>query len=352
MRTPLLLAVLALAAAGCATDGDHAAPSSSLGRSTTTVDPSAAADGRVATAPPVPSAGCGSRSVAAVSLEHRTLPNSERWYLLTVPTAHDGTTPLPIVLDFHGLSEGADVHTRTSQLGPYAEAHGFIAVFPNGSGSPVHWDVGLDRTSNPDLVFVDQLLDQLETDLCVDTSRVYAMGLSNGALLSSTIACSMADRFTAVAPVAGLVAPERCAPARPMPVLGFHGTVDPILLFNGGVGTRLGNVLAGGGKQETPIPEADLHGEGYPANAAAWATRNGCTRQPTDTNRTATVIERTWTCPAGAAVVFDIEVGAGHSWPGSSFMKSIEQIVGPTDMSIDATDLIWRFFQRFALPSR
>jgi len=351
-HTLLLLAVVTLVAAGCGTNDDHAAPATTAAASTTTTDPRAANDGQVATSAPVPSAGCRSRSVAPVSLEHRTLPGSDRWYLVTVPTAHDGTTPLPVVLDFHGLSEGADLHSHTSQLGPYAEAHGFIAVFPNGTGSPVHWDVRLDRAANPDLVFVDQLLDQLESDLCVDTSRVYATGFSNGALLSSTIACALADRITAVAPVAGLVAPERCQPARPVPVRGFHGTVDPILLFNGGVGGRLGNVLAGGSTQETPIPEADLHGKGYPANAAAWATRNGCTGEPTDTDRTPTVIERTWTCPAGAAVVLDLEVGAGHSWPGSAFTKSIEKIVGPTDMSIDGTDLIWRFFQRFALPAR
>jgi polyhydroxybutyrate depolymerase len=277
------------------------------------------------------------------------VPGSDRWYLLTVPAAHDGDTPLPVVMDFHGLGEGAEVHAGTSGIGPYAEAHDFVAVLPNGTGSPVRWSGVLDRDANPDLAYVDAVLDQLEVDLCIDTSRVFATGFSNGALLSSTIACTMADRFTAVAPVAGVVRPAGCEPARPVPVLAFHGTADPILLFNGGVGSRLGRAFGGDGEEE-PIPEADLDGAGYPAGAAAWAAGNGCDPHPATSDLTPSVLERVWDCPDGGAVVFEIMVGAGHSWPGSAFTQSIQQIVGPTDMSIDGTDLIWRFFQRFALP--
>ena len=55
--------------------------------------------------------------------------------------------------------------------------------------------------------------------------------------------------------------------------------------------------------------------------------------------------------PADAPVEFLVVQGGGHSWPGSEFGKAAESIVGPTDMSIDATDVIWKFFQRFALPA-
>lgn len=352
LRRPYLLTLVAAAVLGaaCSSGDDSSAPTTTAESTTTTAAVFAAPEGEVATSAPVPSAGCGTSTAAAVSLEKRTLPDSDRWYLLTVPVAHDGATPLPVVLDFHGLSEGAEVHARTSGIGPYAEAHDFVAVLPHGTGSPVRWSIEPDRTANADLVFVDQLLDQLETDLCLDTSRVYATGLSNGALLSSAIACAMADRFAAVAPVAGIAAPDRCEPSRPVPVIGFHGTADPILLFNGGVGTRLSNALSGKPQDEAPIPEADLDGAGYPANAATWAERNGCTSDHVDTERTPSMIERAWDCPDDAVVLFDIAVGGGHSWPGSEFMNGIPQIVGPTNMSVDGTEVIWRFFQRFALP--
>lgn len=263
------------------------------------------------------------------------------------------------MLDFHGLSEGAEVHRMMTSFSPKAQEDGFIVAFPNGTGSPVRWQVAADRTANPDLVYTGAVLDQLEADLCVDTSRVYATGLSNGAMISSAIGCTMADRFAAIAPVAGVLDPTGCPKGRALPVLTFHGTDDPILLFNGGVGARLNNTLGktsgndtGTTIPEAPLAKADLDGAGYPASAAAWAKRNGCTGDPTDTKITDTVIQRTWDCPGDAPVVFDIIEGGGHSWPGSEFSANIAKIVGPTDMSIDATDLIWSFFTRFTVPAR
>ncbi len=309
----------------------------------------------MAEAEPVASEGCGTSTVKEVSLEKRTLPESDRWYLLTTPPEHDGKTPLPLVVDYHGLAEGAEIHATFSSFGPYAAENGFIVVGPHGTGEPVGWNVGIDPDTNPDLVFTEDLLDQLGADLCIDTSRVYATGLSNGAWMSSAVACAMADRFAAVAPVAGIMRPDACDPARPVPVLAMHGTADPILLFNGGVGDRLANSLeapAGATTEpEAAIPEADLEGPGYPANAVAWAEGNGCTGDPVDTELTPTVTQRTWDCPASAPVEFLVIEGGGHSWPGSEFGKAAESIVGPTDMSLDATDAIWKFFQRFALPS-
>lgn len=354
VRRPLLAVaiVISLAAAGCAGTDDEASPS-------TTAEPSAASTTteavtsttEVADAAPVPSPGCGTSTVGAVSIERRTMPGSDRFYLLTTPPEHDGKTPLPLVIDYHGLAEGAEIHATFSSFGPYAAENGFVVVGPHGTGEPVGWNTGSDPATNPDLVFTEELLDQLGADLCIDTSRVYATGLSNGAMMSSVLACTMADRFAAVAPIAGIMRPDDCDPARPVPVLTMHGTADPILLFNGGVGDRLGNALGGGTEEEAALPEADLNGPGYPASAQAWAEGNGCTGDPVDTELTPTITQRTWDCPASAPVEFLVIEGGGHSWPGSEFGKAAESIVGPTDMSLDATDAIWQFFQRFALPS-
>ena len=313
---------------------------------TTTTDLSAAPVGAVAKGPAVPSAGCGITKAAAQSAVRHEI--GDRFYLLTTPPGQDGTKPLPLVLDLHGLSEGAAVHSVMTKFGPYAAENGFIALVPNGSGTPVKWDVSLDRKTNPDLVFLDAALDQVEKDQCVDTSRVYSTGLSYGAIMSSTLGCVMTDRIAAIAPVDGLTVPRGCKPDRAIPVLTFHGTQDPILLFNGGV-ANLGNILGEGGAKTKPPAKVDLNGPGYPAAAAAWAKQNGCTGKPIDTNRTPTIIERTWDCPAASPMVFEIMVGAGHSWPGSEFSQSIASVVGPTDMSIVGDDLIWQFFQRFQL---
>jgi polyhydroxybutyrate depolymerase len=360
----LLAGSLALGAAACSDDG---ADDADAGETTEASGPNddepgggdAAADepttavgpGEVASAPPVPSAGCGTTNVRSTSLEREYLDDSDRWWLLTTPLDHDGSTPLPMVIDFHGLSEGASIHSRMSDFGTFAEETGVIAVLPNGTGTPVRWDVGLDIDSNPDLEFVDAMVDQLEAKLCVDTSRIYATGLSNGAFMSSTVACSLADRFAAVAPVAGVLRSEDCAPARPVPMLGFHGTADDILIFNGGVGGRLNEILAGNTDAEAEeLPEVDLDGEGYPANVRAWAEDNGCEPEPTDTELSDTALLRTYDCPVDAAVEFIVLEGGGHSWPGSEFSASLEGVVGPTD-PLSANETMWAFFQRFALPA-
>ncbi len=357
IRTVALTLALALSLlAGCAGNSGGSQSASSTTRasatssttSTAPAAPTAVAEGQVAKGAPVPSKGCGSSASTATATDQR-LDIGDRFYLLSTPADPTADTPLPLVLDLHGLLEGAVIHTHMTELGPYGATHGFLTVTPNGSGKPIKWDVSLDRSKNPDLVFLDAALDQVEAQRCVDTSRVYATGLSYGAIMSSTLGCVMTDRIAAIAPVDGLTVPPKCTPDRPIPVLTFHGTRDPILLFNGGVANLSG--LLGGADDTTVPPPAELNGNGYPEAAATWATQNGCVGKPVDTKRTASVIERTWDCPASSPVVFEIMVGAGHSWPGSTFSKGAQKFVGPTDFSIDGRKLIWDFFQRFQLPA-
>jgi polyhydroxybutyrate depolymerase len=297
---------------------------------------------------PRPSPGCGRSTIRRTSRERHTLTigGEERWYLLSAPTAHDGTTPLPLVVELHGLAEGAAVAAQMSQLDTIGEREGFVMAYPNGSGTPVRWNQHLDAHPNHDLELISTMLDTLGADLCIDLARVYATGLSYGAIMSSALACAMPDRFAAIAPVAGVEHPVGCDPGRPVPVLAMHGTADPILLFNGGVGDLAAALH--GGAPAAPTAPPDLHGPGYPAAVAAWADANGC-GAATDKRRSAHVIERVYDCDADAEVRFLIVEGGGHSWPGSALSRSLAKVVGPTTDELDASEEIWSFFTRHAL---
>jgi len=272
-----------------------------------------------------------------------------RGYLLTTPPTRPGAAPLPVVVDIHGLAESAQIQALTTQFSAKADKDGFIVVYPEGTGAPVGWDTDSTTHPNHDIDFMNDLLDSLETTFCVDTSRVYATGLSLGAWFTSLLACTMANRFAAFAPVAGVLFDTPCHPGRRVAIVAFHGTADPILYFNGGVGTTaLKNALSGAGSS-VALPPVDLHGKGYPAAAADWAAYDGCNPASTDRHVSTHVILRTYRCPAGAAVEFYIILGGGHAWPGSTFSAATAKITGPSTFEINATDIIWRFFEQHRL---
>lgn len=278
---------------------------------------------------------------------HLSVHGNDRRYLLTVPSAHSEDEPLPVVFDFHGLMEGAEVHARMSEYSGLAEEEGFVVVFPHGTGDPVHWDVS-PAEENPDLAYFDALVQHLASELCVDTARIYATGLSNGAMFTSTLVCERADVLAAAAPVAGILDHPGCSPSRPVPIVAFHGTDDPILLFNGGVDVSM---LPGAEPPSGPTttqPPADLDGPGHPATVAAFAERNGCAPEPTDTELTDEVVHRVFPCPPGADVEFYIVIGGGHTWPSSQFSASLEDLLGPTTFDVDATEDAWEFLSRFS----
>jgi polyhydroxybutyrate depolymerase len=337
--------------------GDGASPEAPAGESGAAPDEPPADPASIEAAP---SAGCDAATPVAADPagEERVTTESggqERWYLRRVPESHDGRTPLPLVLDLHGYSEGAEVHVAMSGLGDFGESAGFVTLTPHGLGAVPRWDTALDGA---DVAFVGDLLDEAEATLCVDTNRVYVTGLSNGAFMTSAVACRYADRVAAVAPVAGVRDVEGCDPARPVPVVAFHGTADEFVTYDGGRGDAVADLPApdGSGRtlgdlQESGDPPPEAEGPSVPEIMAAWAERNGCEPgepAPEDVSDDTVVLRHE--CPAGAeAELYRVE-GGGHAWPGSEFSVSIEQIVGPTTMTISANEVMWDFFTAHPMP--
>jgi polyhydroxybutyrate depolymerase len=302
-----------------------------------------------AVAPAMASPGCRNALTPRVTNQDDALDVSgtSRSYLLTTPSPH--RLPEPLVMDIHGYGEGATTESLTTRFGELGQRDGFVVVFPNGTGTPIAWDTST-RPGNPDVHYLAALIRHLEATQCLDESRVYATGLSQGAFMTSTLACVMSGTFAAVAPVAGVQLPHPCPITRPVPLLAFHGTADPILHFNGGVGRRvLADDLRAHPRPLPALPPARLNGPGYPAAVRAWALADGCRPTPNDVRLSPHVIRRSYSCPADVAVQFDIIIGGGHSWPGSAVSAAISPFVGHTTMEINATAAIWAFLDRYRL---
>lgn len=291
-----------------------------------------------------PSAGCEAppAEAPAPGVTERTLRSGgvERQFQLTLPEGYDGTEPLPVVFGLHALSVSHQVVPAISGFGDMAARYDFIAVAPSGrfDGATPHWLAALVE-DNDDVAFLGELLDLIETELCVDSRRVFATGMSNGAQMSSLLACQLPERFTAVAPVAGVEFSPKCEDG-PVAVMAFHGTADPIVTYEGG-GLNAA-AIADNHRWKGEAPAGLPRHEGVDEAMRTWAAHNGCDPDPADEQVSPEVRRRTWPGCEAPTVLYIVD-GGGHAWPGRP-VPEFEDSFGPATTDIDASTLIFDFF--------
>lgn len=259
-----------------------------------------------------------------------------RSYELHVPVGYDATTSTPLLVSLHGQGSYGLQQILYSDVRALADREGFLVVAPDVAYPDTdQWhtgaalgDIPADTTVD-DLGFVGRLLNSLEANLCVDSDRVFATGISSGAFMASALACRMPNRIAAVAAVAGSLFfddPAVCRSSRAVPVLAFHGSAD----------------------RNVPFPAQTFQRSG-PRDSVVnhlrrWALgRNGCTESTTVATLAPDVSLRQWTCPPSGATKLVRIQGGGHTWPGSPFEVPS---LGPTTQNVSATDMAWRFFTR------
>ena len=144
-----------------------------------------------------------------------------------VPPRTTACRPWPLVVVDPRPRQKARSSTRPRRVGPTAPTWSGSSSRSPAASTPA----GASRPCSADVVFLTQLLDELEAQLCVDTNRVYIEGYSLGALMTSRSSCTLADRVAAVAPLAGVYAVSGCAPSKPVPLSTFHGTLDTFIPY-------------------------------------------------------------------------------------------------------------------------
>lgn len=313
----------------------------------TTVDAGPATS---ATAPPTtagraagPSAGCDATTAAQPgnSDERISSDGVERSYQLIVPEGYDGTTPHAVVFGLHSLTVDYRIVPGMSGFSDMAETYDFIGVAPSGrlaNDTIPYWNAA-PAQDNYDLVFLGELLDHLESSLCVDTSQVYSVGMSNGAQMSSLLACRLDDRIAAIAPIAGVEYNEPCD-GSPVPVIAFHGFEDPIVPYEGG---GLNSVrIADANFYQGDLPDGIADPTGVDESMSRWAEHNGCDADPVEESVSAEVTKRTWQGCDAETILYIVDNG-GHAWPGKP-QPAFEAQFGYGTSDIDATDLLFEFF--------
>lgn len=254
----------------------------------------------------------------------------KRTYLLYVPPNYRADQSTPLVISIHGYAEWPAHQMEISHWNHVAAENNFIVVYPSGTGSPMHWRTGTQADSSPDVQFISDLIDRLEKDYNIDPARIYANGLSNGGGMSFVLACKLSTRIATIGSVSGayLFPWKDCNPERPLPAMIFHGTQDPIVPFGGGPSSFF----------KYPFPVVTDW-------VKALAAKNGCSEKPVDLPVQGEVSGIQYTnCAQNAEVLFYTIANGGHSWPGGGSMPEV--IVGHTTQDVDATRMLWQFFER------
>jgi polyhydroxybutyrate depolymerase len=245
------------------------------------------------------------------------------------------------VLNLHGSGSTAAQQEALTGMDTSADQDGFLVAYPQGlipSGAGFDWNIPgvplfggapVPAGAADDVTFLTGLVTDLSGRYCVDSARVFATGLSGGGRMASQLACDASSTFAAVAPVAGLRLPSPCPATRPVSVVAFHGTADPVDPYGG-------------------------HGQAYwtysvPTAAQGWATRDGCPGPQTDTG-TGYTLTHYGGCASGTTVdLYSID-GEGHEWPGGPHLpSSITRVLGPQSDAIDANTAMWSFFSAHPL---
>ena len=268
----------------------------------------------------------------------------KREYLLYVPRSYDRAKPTPLVISMHGGAMWPAAQMGISQWNRVADEHGFIVVYPSGTGVPKAWSMGGWRTPSrmTEVSFISELIDTLEAAYNIDPTRIYADGFSVGGSMSFVVSCSLSHRVAAVGAVAAaqFLPMSWCKDSRPVPMVAFHGTADRFMPYQGGTSPI------------SPSPRSPPSPTGlFPAVedwVASWARRNRCGPNPVESvvAKDVTRVEYT-NCAEDAAVVFYAIQGGGHTWPGGTPLP--EWIVGRTSRTIDASRLMWAFFREHRL---
>jgi polyhydroxybutyrate depolymerase len=258
-----------------------------------------------------------------------TSGGESRTFIVHIPTGYTGSSPVPVVLDFHPLGGTGSSQEGSSGWKAKCDSVGCIAVFPDSSktAGDNSWNAGYccdnaEAKKIDDVQFARDIIKYLEANTCVDPKRIYASGGSNGGGMTYRMACQAADVIAAVAPVdfrcvtgtdplattdtASNNTACTCTLPRPIAVIGWdEGADTSVVPYGGGQTPNLKTDCA---------PNSSCVGIGFSSavvNSDTWAKFDMCTGSATaDPNNS--LCKTYASCSANTQVTLCTTTSGGH----------------------------------------
>ena len=231
-----------------------------------------------------------------------TVDGKKRTFIMYIPNSYKGDKPVPLFVDYHPVMGNGEGQYKDTKYRTLTEKEGVISLYPDGTKSADSrkmgpgWNVGPCCSDDDDVKFSRKMIAAVEEIACIDKKRVYAAGFSMGGGMSNHVACFMSDIYAAVAP-AGMdlntTNSAKCNPERPISIIMFRGTSDPVCKYQGG------DSGYGDG----------LNFLGAERNFKFWAEKNGCQGSP---SKNSNGCDEYSNCQDGTKVVLCTKQGGGH----------------------------------------
>jgi poly(3-hydroxybutyrate) depolymerase len=275
-----------IATAGSGTGGTSAGGNSAGSGGSSSGGQAAGGASGAGGAGPMQSDGCGDTPTLKNGTITIPFGGASRKYILRVPDGYDNMHPHRLVFAYAESGASAtSVADRNYFTLATLDSKNTIFVAPDAANGAGSW-------SKTDVELTDAILKQLEDDLCIDKTRIFATGFSFGGAMSLAIACTRADVFRGVAFFSGADLTGSCTGTLTKPIAYYASQ-------------------ASGDSSGTPMPSSGR------VKQAEFAAVNGCMPEPNATTFPAPGQPHTCTdykgCSAGHPTKYCVFDGP-HGW--------------------------------------
>lgn len=228
----------------------------------------------------VGSAGCGAPAKLTNGRRTINVGGLNREYVLDIPSNYNQNNPYKLVFGWHWRGGSANDVVGQGYYGMKSLSNNTaIFVAPDRAAGTDGWT----NANGRDIAFLQSMLTQLKSSLCIDESRIFSTGWSYGGMMSFAAGRELPSTFRAIAPVSAAFLTPHVDSGSATAAWIAHGTSDNVVSHSAGSEARDAYVRANGCSnttvpvQPSPCVEYQNCASGKPV---VWCSFNGGHTQP------------------------------------------------------------------------